>query len=427
MPRVSPLILVVLGAVVMLASLALYWIRDTPLDNQASAWVAEASAQREPSAGHVYLLGLDAEGEPMNAGRARLAQYRSWRANHSPFDDFRPRPGKSLSMPRLAARHGEQGLCRQPEQDTALLEQGRELLARYRQAARLDDLRSLGASEPAEPLPNYAALATGNHLLALQACRLLRDGQPGQARALLEEDLGHWRRHLAAADSLLLKMVTAQLVAGDIGSLAALYQQGLIERPTPLAPLTAAERSLESAMQSEFVMLANGFAAMRDDPHFLQEHGRLALRLLFKPNMSSNAALPDYQRIAQASQLSADEFVAWLRQPAAVRHQDWRNPIGNVLVAVAIPDMRQYLAQLHDLGARIQLYNRLRSLEPGFTAAQALSVSAAGNPYGAGPARLLEAGSPQLCYDGPLADTRHRRCLPLLGLAAAATAAGTTR
>lgn len=418
MTRTSHIILVVLGAAVMLVSLALIWIRDAALDSQAAAWTTAVNSHQKPSAGHVYLLGLDAEAQPLNAGRARLAEYRQWRATHSPFDDsFQPAPLRQLDLPKIAARHNEHWLCRQPARDAALLEQGRELLTRYRQAARLDDLRSLIASEASAPLPNYAALIAGSRLLALEACRLLLDGQAGQARALLEADLGHWRRHLAAADSLLLKMVTAQLVAGDIGTLAALYQQGLIARPAPLPPLTAAERSLQSAMQSEFAMLANGFAAMRDDPHFLQEHGRLALQLLFKPNISSNAALPDYQRIASASQLTADEFVAWLRQSPAPRRQDWRNPIGNVLVAVALPDMSQYLAQLHDLDARIQLYNRLNSLVPDFTAAQALSVTAEGNPYGAGPARLLEASPPQLCYDGPLADPKHRRCLPLLGFA----------
>ncbi|SDT05499.1 hypothetical protein [Pseudomonas oryzae] len=428
MPRASHLTLVVLGGAAMLAALALYWIRDTPLDRQASAWVAAARTQQKPSAGHLYLLGLDAAAEPMSAGRARLADYRQWRATHSPFDDgFQPAPLRQLDIPKLAAPHDRPG-CLEPVRNAAYLTQGRELLARYRQAARLADLRRLIASEPAEPWPNFAALVTGNRLLALEACRLLLDGQPGQARALLEEDLGHWRRHLAAADSLIQKMVVAHLVASDIGTLAALYQQGLIEQPAPQPALTAAERSLQSAMQSEFAMQANGLAAMRDDPALITEKGRLALQLLYKPNMSSNAILPRYLHIAAASQLTASEFSGWLReQPQPPLHQDWRNPIGNILAAVAVPDMSQYLARLHDLDTRIQLFNRLNSLAPGFTVAQALSATAAGNPYGAGPARLLEASPPQLCYDGPLADPKHRRCLPLLGRAVPATSGSASR
>ncbi|MCC6074980.1 hypothetical protein ACFPTX_09900 [Pseudomonas sp. GCM10022188] len=428
MTRASQLILVVLGAAVLLVSLALIWIRDVPLDRQASTWVAEARAQQNPSAGHLYLLGLDAAAEPMSAGQARLAEYRQWRATHSPFDDsFQPAPLRQLDIPKLAAPH-DQPSCLEPVRNAAHLEQGRELLARYRQAARLADLRRLIASELAEPWPNYAALVAGNRLLALEACRLLLDGQPEQARALLEEDLGHWRRHLAASDSLIQKMIVAQLVAGDIGTLGALYQQALIERPSPQPALTAAERSLQSAMQSEFVMQANGFAAMRDDPTFITDKGRLALQLLYKPNMSSNTILPHYLHIAAASQLTASEFAGWLReQPQPPLHRDWRNPIGNILAAVAGPDLRQYLARLHDLDARIQLFNRLNTLAPGFTAAQALSATAEGNPYGAGPARLLEANPPQLCYDGPLADPKHRRCLPLLGRAVPATIGSASR
>lgn len=408
----------IIAAAVLLASLALLWIHDAPLDSQATAWTTAINAHQEPSAGQLYLLGLDAAGEPLSAGRARLAEYRSWRASHSLLDDFRPRPVQSLSIPKLPAQPGEQGLCRQPERDAALLKQGRKLLERYRKAARFDDLRSLIAIEPAAPLPDYALLLAGSRLLALEACRLLLDGQPAQARALLEEDLGHWRRHLAGADTLIQKMVATRLVAAGIGALGALYQQGLIERPAQLAPLSATERSLQSAMQSEFTMFANNSTAMRDDPHFLQEHGRLALRLLFKPNMSSNAVLPRYLHVASASQLTAREFADWLRQqPQPPLREDWRNPIGNLLVAVAMPDMRHYLAQLHDLDARIQLYNRLNRLAPGFSAAEALRATAEGNPYGAGPARLVKASPPQLCYDGPLADSGRLRCLPLLGLA----------
>ncbi|MNZ57453.1 hypothetical protein D3C78_754320 [compost metagenome] len=415
MSRPLRITLYALAAILLLAiTLTLYWVRDDSLHPEASAWVQAVDSPRDSSDGYLYLLGLVAATEPRAAGRARLAEYRQWRATHSPFDDsFQPAPLRQLDIPKLAAQHNEHGYCLEPARDEVHLEQGRELLKRYRQVARLADLRS-PASELSEPQPNYVALLAGNRLLALDACRLRHDGQTEQARTLLEEDIGHWRRHLAAADTLIQKMVTVHLIAGDIGVLAALYQQGLIGRPAALPPLTAAERSLQSAMQSEFAMLAKGFASMRDDPHFLQEHGRLALQLLFKPNMSSNATLPDYQRIARASQLTASEFADWLRQSPPPRRQDWRNPIGNILVAVAIPDMSQYLAQLHDLDARIQLYNRLNTLAPGFSSAQALAQAAEGNPYGLGPARLVEGPPQRLCYDGPREDAKQLRCLALL-------------
>lgn len=429
MNRAFAITLAVLGAALLFAALALLWIRDAPLDDPAGAWLTELGSQPEHSAGYIYLLGLDAAAEPQRAGQALLDEYRRWRAMHSYLDFFPSKPGKVLPIPNFPAQPDEPGLCRQPEREAALLEQGGELLARYQQVARFADLRSLLVIEPSAPLPNYKVLLAGNRLLALEACRLLRDGQGEAARDLLEADLGHWRRHLAGADSLIQKMVVIRLIAGNLETLGALYQQGLIERPAAQAPLTTAERSLEGAMRNEFAILANGFTAMYDEPRFRDEHGgRLAISLLFKSNMSSNAVLPRYLSIANASQLTASEFALWLRQqPIPPLHEDWRNPIGNILAAVAMPDLRQYLARLHDLDARIQLYNRLNHLTPGFSVAEALSVTREGNPYASGPARLVESSPPQLCYDGPLADPKRQRCLPLFGFVEPAATSSVAR
>lgn len=232
MSRPLRITLYALTAVLLLAvALTLYWIRDDSLHPEAAAWVRAVDSPRERSDGYLYLLGLDAATEPLAAGRARLAEYRQWRATHSPFDDsFQPAPLRQLDIPKLAAQHNQPG-CLAPARNEAHLEQGRELLKRYRQVARLADLRSLSTIELSEPQPNYAALIAGNRLLALEACRMIRRGQGERARALIGEDLAEWRRHLAAADTLIQKLVIVRLVANDIGALSALRQQGLIERP----------------------------------------------------------------------------------------------------------------------------------------------------------------------------------------------------
>ncbi|MBA1275695.1 hypothetical protein [Stutzerimonas azotifigens] len=414
-------LLIVSVSVALLAGAAAIWMQDDPLDEQAVAWMEAVNQQGGSSEGYLYLLGLDAAQEPLAAGRARQAEYRRWLDSRSVVDSsFRPAVVEPLPRSLVEQSCGgewlyclEQVLAGKRDVD-ALLEDGAQVLERYRRVIGFEHLLSRSALTASSPLPSYSALIAGNRLLALQAYRLILEGHADQARALLEADFARWRLHLAEADTLIQKLVISHLMAADVGTLSVLRQRNLIAAPVELEPLSVAERSLQIAMRSEFVMVANGYAAMRDDPQIIREQGRLFMRVLFKPNMSINATLPSYRSVADASQQDAATFVEWLRQPQPAVSRDWRNPVGNVLLDVSSVDMNRYLGRLHDLDARIHLYNRLNTLAPGFTEAQAVAAVEGGNPYAMHPARVLEDKPRWLCYDGPLKDRRHLRCLPLV-------------
>lgn len=415
-------LLIVSAAAALLTGAAVIWMQDEPLDAQAVAWMDTVNQQGGSSEGYLYLLGLDAAQEPMAVGRARQAEYRQWLDSRSALDaSFRPQQVELLPRSVVEQRCGGEWLyCLQQVLDgrrdvDALLQDGAQVLARYQRVIGFEHLLRRSALTASSPLPSYSVLIAGNRLLALQAYRLILDGHAGQAQALLEADFARWRRHLAEADTLVQKLVIAHLMAADVGTLSVLRQRNLIEAPAPLAPLSPAERSLQVVMRSEFVMAANGYAAMRDDPQIIREQGRLFMRVLFKPNMTINATLPNYRGVADASRQDAAAFVEWLRQPQPVVSRDWRNPVGNVLLDVASLDMKRYLARLHDLDARIALYNRLARLAPGFTEREAIAAAEGGNPYAIHPASVLAGKPGWLCYDGPLKDHRNLRCLPLVG------------
>ncbi|WP_437879789.1 hypothetical protein [Pseudomonas sp. LRF_L74] len=406
------------GLVATAAITLLLFLRDEPLDVEAAAWLSAVNSQRESSEGYIYLLGLDALDEPLLVGHARQDEFRHWRTSHGLLDSaFVPQPVRQLiTAPALRQCNEESWYCAMqltPQEQQALLTDGQELLRRYQEVARFDSLQRHIAFDSSSPIPDYGLLLAGNRLLVLLAYQEIREGRPDKARSLLEQDNQRWRKHLANADSLIQKVVITRLLSANLATLSTLYQQDLAPQPHALAPLSPSERSLQTAMRSEFVLAANGLLAMPDDEHTLARPGRLAMYLLFKPNMSVNAVLPRYRRIAMASQLEAGEYVEWLKTPAEAQRQGWRNPIGNTLLGIAGPDMTQYLTRLHDLDARIRLFNRLAALDPGFATADALAMTAEGNPYGMGGARLEKGPTPRLCYPGPAADDMSRRCLPL--------------
>lgn len=420
MPRLPRYSIPILLVVVLLIGGLFGWVRDEPLERQARLWMDAVNSQRQSSEGYLYLLGLDAQDEPLTIGRARQAEHRAWLDGDTVGDTtFEPAPVAQLSFGKINADcAGDLSRCFEPFRDgshnlEALLLQGERLLARYHRAADFEDLRSRTAFDATSPLPSYSTLLHGNRLLAAQAYRLTQVGQSEQGRASLEYDLARWRKHLGEADTLIAKMVFARLIATDLGLLSALRQHGMIERPAAQAPLSPGERSLETAMGVEFVMLANSFEKLLDAPGEASELPVLSGWLLYKPNTTINAALPRYLHIADASKLSAPAFSRWLEQPAAEVQKDRRNPIGNLLLDIDGPDLSRNLALLHDLDARIALYNRLNRLEPRFSTTQALDAVEDGNPYEMGPARLAGEEQNRLCYDGPLKDDREWRCLPL--------------
>ena len=159
-------------------------------------------------------------------------------------------------------------------------------------------------------------------------------------------------------------------------------------------------------MQREFALVGSGLLSLVNSPQTVAELGglRRQLQWLYKPYMTVNDSLPDYQRVATNSRLDTRAFVRTLRAPVRREMSLWRrvrNPIGAVLYGVAMPDFNKYLARLHDLDAKLALFNSLGQ-----------AVPETDNPYRPGQRAKWDEKRQAYCFSGPLVDRQYLRCLP---------------
>ncbi|MEK1905012.1 MAG: hypothetical protein AAAB13_04470 [Pseudomonas sp.] len=408
---------IALGSFALLSVTAGLWLCDEPLDPQAQAWLDEVAAPKAESLAYYQLQGLDAPAgsDPQVVGRERLLALAS--ADRTP-----PPALASTSLP-LPERDE---LCSLNEKDclqrlqrgeikTALLTQHAELLRRYRQLLQLQDYRSFGQVDWPDVTRPLSALQRGNLLLGLQAFTLAHTGQGGEALELLQQDLRQLRGWLAAADSLVLKMLLTQMLADDLQTISGLHQIGLLPQPEAQPLLSAQERSMRLPVLREFSLISIGLLKLTDEPAVSGKlGGKLAMRVLYRPQMSVNSQMPVFRQLVTESELNAATFRQALEQPMAARvARRWRNPVGTVLGDVAVPDYRKYVARLHDLDARLRLFNLLRGLPADFQpSTRSLgALTEADNPYQAGDPPYWDSAEHSICYQGPLPDDRQLRCL----------------
>jgi hypothetical protein len=405
-------------AVSALAGLALLiaagwmWSRDEALSPQAQAWLKQVAVDAGESPAYYQLLGMDAPvgSDAQVEGRKRLALYhQSLLSQEQQLGvDISPLGMPMQALCVLGTQCCLQQLRQEPVQWQALLSQHRELLQRYQQLLMLDAPHTMARPGMDEPIPNYAAVLWGNRLRALQVLQLAEEGQRKEALALLQEDVRLLRVWLSNADNLIMKMATVTLIAQNLDALAVLYQAGLIPQPNIQQPLSSEERSLLRAMQREFAMVATGLTELKYRTSLEQEPGVSAWRLrwVYKPQMSINDSLPVYARLASESLLDAEAFVRVVSEPEPSVASTWRrvgNPVGRILVDVAIPDFRPYLARLHDLDGKLILFNRLgRPARMG------------GNPYQPSEQPVWDDKHQRMCFNGPLPDAKQVRCLPAI-------------
>ncbi|WJN59653.1 hypothetical protein [Pseudomonas sp. SO81] len=403
---------VLLGTVLVLGAGAWLWWQDEALNPQARAWLDEPAVPADSTA-YYQLLGLDAPAgqDPQKVGRQLAQAHRQRRAEHGPYDQMPPAvDGQRIELPgKELCALGEGDCLQQLRQDraalAALLSRHGELLRRYESLLALNDYRTLSQPSMDEPLANFTTLDRANRLRAAQALALAVDGRGEEALAVLQQDVRLLRDWLARADNLILKMVLVNQLGHDLDSIAALHRAGLVSAPAAQAPLSEAERSLEAPMQREFVLVGSGLLTLVDNPQTAAELGasKWQLRLMYKPHMTVNDMLPDYERVAAGSRLETAAFVLTLGTPARTELSIWRrmrNPVGAILGDVAMPDFNKYLARLHDLDAKLALFSSLGQ-----------AVPEADNPYRPGQRASWNAKRQAYCFTGPLKDEQGVRCL----------------
>lgn len=413
-----------LGAVILALALLVggsAWLRDEPLGTQVQDWQQQVQAATGESRAYLFLNGIDApfDEQPEALGKARLQHYERWYAGRGVTDsDYSGPTVASLSLPegrlfcRIEALGCFDSLLAQADLGSRIAPDWFALQRRYWDFLNMDDYRTLTSVSVAEPVPRLTYVYAGQQVLNLLMLQMARDGQGDVAQGGLREELRLLRQQLARADNLVLKMLLGVLVNRNLEWQVRLYRQGLIPRPSVPKPFSADERSLLKPMQREFYGIAQMYAQLPDS---VSGREYLGLQLFFRPQMTINASLAPYARAVQLSQLEPEAFAAAMQEPALgpASVGGIRNRAGNILLAVAGPDMRRYAGRLHDLEAKRRLLAVVVSLPPGpFDAEQLANMPDARNPYH--PTQLAEPdGRGQLCFDGPHEAGFNGRCMPL--------------
>ena len=413
-----------LGAVILALALLVggsAWLRDEPPGAQVQDWQQQVQAATGESRAYLFLNGIDApfDEQPEALGKARLQHYERWYAGRGVTDsDYSGPTVASLSLPegrlfcRIEALGCFDSLLAQADLGSRIAPDWFALQRRYWDFLNMDDYRTLTSVSVAEPVPRLTYVYAGQQVLNLLMLQMARDGQGDVAQGGLREELRLLRQQLARADNLVLKMLLGVLVNRNLEWQVRLYRQGLIPRPSVPKPFSADERSLLKPMQREFYGIAQMYAQLPDS---VSGREYLGLQLFFRPQMTINASLAPYARAVQLSQLEPEAFAAAMQEPAPgpTSVGGIRNRAGNILLAIAGPNMRLYAGRLHDLEAKRRLLAVVVSLPPGpFDAEQLANMPDARNPYH--PTQLAEPdGRGQLCFDGPHEAGFNGRCMPL--------------
>ncbi len=248
------------------------------------------------------------------------------------------------------------------------------LLERYRMLSSFSDYRMELRPHVDAPFPKVQTLRATHRLwLGMQAASYFEGG--GRALDAVLDDLRFWRRALAQADDLLMKIVVADLIAENLHVFAAFMdkEDALLGDFPDIAPLSGQEGSLESALASEFRFTASVLLTLETRPETYDDLGvprwlgAVGLRPMFKPNRSLNSAYHCWRQVPAATPLRPAGAPAHGSSPTergcTFGWSEWvSNPIGTILISIARPDFGGYAAGLQDLGGLITLVNLKRSI-----------------------------------------------------------------
>jgi hypothetical protein len=393
--------------------------RDEPLDTDA-AKVLERSEAMPPVPGnaYVYATGFFAppNEDPYALGEKLLASYEaiSRAGDAKVAQQTIDRPGRlAVELTKLP--------CDVANEDCiAHARQAREALRTALQGLGVVSERCTALHQ----LPAWHETYVPDHIVspfaitgAVHVCQRLRSahaalelqaGLGREALARVLSDIEFQRRALAGSVTLLGKMMTAAAVSRSV-----LFLSDLMRSEPRLAasnreaianavrPLTLQERTLAPMLRSEFRHMARTvreFDAGRLD---LSGEGAddalkwLAKTPLHRANATINRAWPSYRDLIEAQGLPAHAFRDAERKwresfvQRAVPGADWvYNPVGKVVLAIATPQLSEYVGRMHDVDALVRLVAAQARIAPGSdeTAVRhVLDDSALANPYTGAP------------------------------------------
>jgi len=242
-----------------------------------------------------------------------------------------------------------------------LVEDNRELLARYQTLKRyrriVEPAVKDGQSQD-QPIPTFMPVRSIQTLALMSVLRQAHQGRVDEALGQLGDDLVYWRAVLQQGHTLITKLIAIACLQRDHQVLSEMIahtdlsgsQRARIRAMLP--PWRPEDTSFSEALRYEAFYLSDALFAS------VPQRGPLD-RLFLKPNATRNAIARMQMANADMAALSADRFYKKLplvsgQLSAAVRLKPdvLYNPIGAILMSIAVPQYSGYFARGHELEAK---------------------------------------------------------------------------
>jgi len=334
---------------------------------------------------YLYLLGIYVEegDDPINLGKQILEASSSPEQSGGLFDYPE---SKKLSLPE-----GD-GFCMFDDDDcigylfsgsvkvSTLIGHYKELLERSDRFFQYDEYRTMAQPTADEIYPEYKYLYRAQRIRLIEAIYSYNCGDVTGAVESLINQFSVVRRANERQDNLIGKMVLL-LIQSDILDVLSVMLSETDVQIEAISRLSASEKDFGRVSAREFGILYYGLKSLDKHPNLFEIDGHFSnapgwlVRALFKPNMTINALAPGYLIAEKLAVLSPAEFAQEVEniERYIPSTSIIRNPIGNILLGIEGPAYEEYVARLHDLDVKIELFNQLHHSK--------LDVSSLLNPY----------------------------------------------
>ena len=365
----------------------LHLLPDEELSPQAAAWLEnDGVVPNKEENSHYLLLGIEAPAgssirEYGEARIEKIVQVESEGLQHDLYDDELYLPDGFDHDAQIEAV-GMGGLCELSEGNCldayhsdveVLLTQGDNalLLERYRELSSLQHYQSVAPIGLYTPFPRYHLLIGAQRLRLASIGSLFLDGGRSEALDELAADLRYARMLMVEADTLIVRMVAIKMMANDLHLYSQLLDQAdggaVIQAVAAIAPLSESERDFVGIFSGEFRFQASLFGQMVDIPMGeLTGSGEWALDYLLgllpiRQNRMLNIVHAHSAKVIELSGLPPSRLEARFEQvteelimtpgPGDYLY----DPVGSVLLGIAVSDYSDYLLQHHNLDGLIRL------------------------------------------------------------------------
>jgi len=256
---------------------------------------------------------------------------------------------------------------------TELVDSNRVLLERFRRLMKMEQFSHTMKLHVNAPFVSYRNFLSIKRLNNLSIIDEFMTANKQNAIGRLKESISLSRLMLAQSVFLVDKMIANECLKIDLKTYSEILDQSPAETGSyiEIANLQKEERSMLNAVKGEFSFLSTSlyseeiysFDGYSSDPYFFES---FLMKAYIKPrtlenNAYKNVWLP-FLELEDQSFASREEMVVGIYGGKVSWWQIYKDPLGYVLSAIAIPAYESYIAKIDHVDATISLLNLKASI-----------------------------------------------------------------